>query len=153
MRRNTVHYNSGLAFFSLLFSPQCAGACVCVWPGYCLLSAACPELWPRGQGLWLVSDTYTGFWLAVTHQSLFCPPGHFTNTNTHSLNNPPSDVSFIHVVSYHHVNRASSISGHRMTLKIRWGFETMTELLLLSMDLWHQPIRASQTISPSRTLR
>ena len=29
------------------------------------------------------------------------------NTNTHSLNNPPSDVSFIHVVSYHLVNRAS----------------------------------------------
>ena len=148
--RNTVHYNSALAFFSLLFS-ACASsssACVCVWPGYCLLSAACPELWPRGPGLWLVSDTNTGFWLVVTHQSLFCPPGHFTNTNTHSLNNPPSDVCLIH--SFYLL---SSCQQGIMTLKVRWGFKTMTQLLLLSMDLWHQPIRASQTISPSRTLR
>ena len=43
---------------------------------------------------WSVTPTLASDWLSPIIHSVPCPPDHFTNTNTHSLNNPPSDIPF-----------------------------------------------------------
>lgn len=54
---------------------------------------------------WSVKPTVAPDWLSPIIHSVPCPPDHFTNTNTHSLNNPLSDIPFqpssIYLHPYH----------------------------------------------------
>ena len=89
--RQIVHFASPLAFF--LFSaaqPVFVFGPAIVYSAPRVLSS---DHWHLASD-WSVKPTVASDLLSPIIHSVPCPPDHFTNTNTHSLNNPLSDIPF-----------------------------------------------------------